>query len=48
MTDTEIIQQLWFCLSQGYTYAEAQIHIKAFEEGRTTVRRVTVTDREEV
>ena len=48
MTEKEIIQQLWFCLSQGYTYAEAQIHIKAFKEGRTTVRRVMVTDREEV
>ena len=41
---TEIIKQLWECLSRGYTYEEAQIHMRAFKEGKTTVKKVVVIE----
>ena len=44
---TEIIQQLWECLRRGYTYAEAQIHMKAFREGKTTEKKVIVVEKQE-
>jgi hypothetical protein len=43
---TEIIQQLWFCLEQGYTHEEAQMHIKAYAMGKTTAKEVVVKERE--
>ncbi len=46
MTETEIIQQLWECLRRGYSYSEAQLHMKAFSEGKNTVRKVVVVDDE--
>ena len=42
----EIIQQLWFCLQEGYTYNEAQIHMKAYQEGKTTAKKLVVVDKE--
>ena len=45
---TQIVQQLWSCLSRGYKYDEAQIHIRAFMEGKTTIKKVVVQDKEEV
>lgn len=41
---TEIIQQLWECLSRGYTYQEAKIHIRAFKDGKTTRKRLVVEE----
>ena len=46
MTEEEIIQQLWECLRRGYSYSEAQLHMKAFGEGKNTVRKVVVVDDE--
>jgi hypothetical protein len=45
---TEIIKQLWECLSRGYTYEEAQIHMRAFKEGKTTVKTVVVVDEDDI
>ena len=45
MTDEQIIQQLWMCLQRGYTYDEAQLHIRAYSEGMTTERRVVVFEK---
>ncbi len=45
---TQIVQQLWLCLSRGYKYDEAQIHMRAFKEGKTTIKKVVVKDKEEV
>lgn len=42
----EIIQQLWECLSRGYTYAEARIHMEAYRNGKTTKKKVVVVDDE--
>jgi hypothetical protein len=42
----EIIQQLWNCLREGYTYNEAQIHMKAFQEGKTTAKKLVIVDKE--
>jgi len=42
MTEEEIIQQLWMCLQGGYTYDEAQIHMKAYSAGMRTERKVVV------
>ena len=44
MSETEIIQQLWECLRRGYSYREAQLHMKAFGEGKNTVKKVVVID----
>tara|TARA_R100000005_G_C5000399_1_gene207275 strand:- start:2209 stop:2349 length:141 start_codon:yes stop_codon:yes gene_type:complete len=46
MTEEQIIQQLWECLRRGYSYREAQLHMKAFGEGKNTVRKVVVVDDE--
>jgi len=46
MEHEEIIQQLWECLSRGYSYREAQLHMKAYGEGKDTVRKVVVVDDE--
>ena len=45
---TQIVQQLWSCLSRGYKYDEAQIHMRAFMEGKRTIKKVVVLDKEEV
>ena len=42
---TEVAQQLWLCLRRGYKYDEAQIHMKAFREGKTTMKRVVVEEK---
>jgi hypothetical protein len=42
-----IVQQLWACLRQGYTYDEAQIHIQAYMNGMTTERKVVVVENKE-
>lgn len=44
---TEIIKQLWNCLNWGYTYHEAKIHMRAFGEGKTTVKKVVVVDEDD-
>jgi hypothetical protein len=41
-----IIQQLWECLSRGYTYNEAKIHMDAYRSGQTTTKKVVVIDRD--
>lgn len=38
------IQQLWECIRRGYTYNESQIHMRAFSEGKTTVKKLVVED----
>ena len=38
----EIIMQLWYCLDKGYTHEEAKIHIKAFLNGQSTVKKSVV------
>ncbi|BAQ85139.1 hypothetical protein [uncultured Mediterranean phage uvMED] len=43
----EVAQELWQCLNRGYTYSEAQIHMRAFRDGKTTVKKVVVQDKEE-
>jgi len=45
MSEIETIQQLWECLRRGYTYNEAQIHMKAYRDGKTTEKRVVITER---
>ena len=42
----ETIYQLWFCLKEGYSYNEAKIHMKAFQEGKTTAKKLVVIDKE--
>tara|TARA_Y100000004_G_scaffold83405_1_gene93678 strand:+ start:185 stop:496 length:312 start_codon:yes stop_codon:yes gene_type:complete len=42
----EIVQQLWFCLREGYTYNESQIHMRAFNEGKTTAKKVVVIEKD--
>lgn len=44
MEEIEIIQQLWECLKRGYTYNEAQLHMKAYGEGKNTIKKVVVVD----
>ena len=44
---TEIIKQLWECLRRGYTYEEAQIHMRAYKEGKTTEKKVIVVEKQE-
>jgi len=44
MEEIEIIQQLWECLKRGYTYNEAQLHMKAYSEGKNTIKKVVVVD----
>ena len=46
MEEKEIIMQLWECLRRGYTYREAQLHMKAYGEGKDTVRKVVVKERD--
>jgi len=46
MTEVEIIQQLWECLRRGYSYSEAKLHMKAFGEGKNTIKKVVVIDDE--
>lgn len=43
-----VVHQLWECLRRGYTYSEAQIHMRAVSEGKTTVKKVVVEDRRDV
>lgn len=43
----EIIQQLWECLRRGYSYNEAQIHMRAFRDGKTTEKKVVVVEKGE-
>jgi len=43
----EITQQLWECLRRGYSYNDAQIHMRAFRDGKTTVKEVVVKDKED-
>jgi len=47
MTEQQVIQQLWMCLLRGYTYDEAQLHIKSYSEGMTTERKVIVVENKE-
>ena len=44
---TEIIMQLWECRRRGYTYEEAQIHKRAYKEGKTTEKKVIVVEKQE-
>ena len=44
MDEKEIIMQLWECLRRGYTYREAQLHMKAYGEGKNTVKKVVVIE----
>ena len=43
----ETIQQLWECIGRGYNYNESKIHMNAFRNGKTTVRKVIVVGEEE-
>lgn len=47
MEEVEIIQQLWECLRRGYTYSEAQIHMRAFKDGKTTNKKLVIEERGE-
>lgn len=38
----ETIQQLWECIGRGYNLNESKIHMRAFRNGKTTVRKVIV------
>lgn len=38
----DIIMQLWYCLDKGYTHEEAKIHIKAWLNGQTTIKKSVV------
>ena len=38
----DIIMQLWYCLENAYTYDEAKIHIKAWLNGKSTVKKSVV------
>lgn len=38
----DIIMQLWYCLENAYTYDEAKIHIKAWLNGQSTVKKSVV------
>lgn len=40
----EIVQQLWECIRRGYDYNESQIHMRAFSEGKTTVKKLVVEE----
>jgi hypothetical protein len=42
-----VVHQLWECLRRGYTYSEAQIHMRAVSEGKTTVKKVVVEENNE-
>ena len=44
----EVVQQLWQCIQNKYTYTESKIHMRAFQEGKTTVKKVVVVDKEDV
>jgi len=46
MEEQEIIQQLWQCLRNEYTYNEAKIHMAAYKEGKTTQKKLVVVDNE--
>ena len=43
----EVAQQLWECLKRGYTYNEAGVHMRAFRDGKTTVKELVVKDKED-
>ena len=43
----EIVQQLWQCIRRQYTYQESKVHMKAYQEGKTTAKRLVVVDKEE-
>ena len=44
----EVVQQLWQCIRNKYTYNESRIHMRAYQEGKTTVKKVVVVDKEDV
>lgn len=44
----EVVQQLWQCIRNGYTYSESQIHMTAFKDGKTTAKKLVVVDKEDV
>ena len=44
----EIVQQLWQCIRRQYTYQESKVHMKAYQEGKTTAKRLVVVDKEDV
>tara|TARA_Y100001937_G_scaffold108632_1_gene152450 strand:- start:1470 stop:1649 length:180 start_codon:yes stop_codon:yes gene_type:complete len=41
---TEIIQELWYVISEGYTYDQALLHMKAHERGKSTRKRTIVEE----
>ena len=41
----EVVQQLWQCIQNKYTYNESRIHMRAFQEGKTTTKRLVVIDK---
>ena len=43
----DIIMQLWYCLDNKYTYDEAKINIKAWLNGKHTVKETVVKVLEE-
>tara|TARA_R100001510_G_C7608908_1_gene173104 strand:+ start:592 stop:897 length:306 start_codon:yes stop_codon:yes gene_type:complete len=44
----EMVQQLWQCIINKYTYNESKIHIQAYKDGKTTAKRLVVIDKEDV
>lgn len=39
-----IIEQLWYCLRNEYTYSEAQVHMNAHKMGRTTIKKSIIEE----
>ena len=44
----EVVQQLWQCIQNKYTYNESKIHMRAYREGKTTAKQLVVIDKEDV
>lgn len=38
------VQQLWYCLKEGYTDDEAVIHMTAHKMGRTTIKKYIIEE----
>ena len=37
-------QQLWYCIKEGYTDTEAEIHMRAHKMGRTTIKKYIIEE----
>ena len=41
---TEIIQELWYCSREQYTYDQTKIHMNAHARGKTTRKRTIIEE----